>query len=524
MQDLIGTSFVLLLLGTAVTGAAAGEIGREVALERHLADGEEFTLRSRDLFEHGRDVFDAQWTGQEGGGRPGSTGTGAPLADPGAPLVFPRNFNRVSGPDANSCAGCHNQPRSGGAGDQVANVFVLGQRFDFATFDPDDWIPRRGSKDERGLPVTLGSIANERNTPGMFGSGFIEMLARQMTATLRGQRDDIAPGEGRMLIAKGIEFGRLARKPDGSWDSSGIPTLPAMSLVGADPHEPPSLVIHPFHQAAAVVSLRQFSNNAFNHHHGMQSAERFGADLDPDGDGFANELTRADITAVSVYQAALAVPGRVIPRDRQIEKAVMLGEGLFVDIGCGGCHTPSLELDRGGWYYTEPNPYNPPGNLQPGDAPELAVNLLSWQLDLPRLVRRGNAVDVPAYTDFRLHDITSGEPDDPDCEPLDMHHPAGSDAFFAGNCRFLTARLWGVASTAPYFHHGKYTTMREAIEAHGGEAGPVRDNWQALSRHERDAIIEFLKTLKVLPPGTPWRIVDERYRPRFWGRGRYLKF
>jgi hypothetical protein len=38
-----------------------------------------------------------------------------------------------------------------------------------------------------------------------------------------------------------------------------------------------------------VVSLRQFSNNAFNHHHGIQSTERLGAGTDPDGDGFVNE-------------------------------------------------------------------------------------------------------------------------------------------------------------------------------------------------------------------------------------------
>ena len=38
----------------------------------------------------------------------------------------------------------------------------------------------------------------------------------------------------------------------------------------------------PFHQAGAVVSLRQFTNNAFTHHHGMQSEERFGVGIDED--------------------------------------------------------------------------------------------------------------------------------------------------------------------------------------------------------------------------------------------------
>src|SRR5216117_2770505 len=97
-------------------------------------------------------------------------GTGAPLSDPSSPLTFPRNFNRISAPDANSCAGCHNAPFgiAGGGGDIVANVFVLGQRFDFATFDIVDPVPTKGSVDESGRPVQLQTIANSRATLGMF--------------------------------------------------------------------------------------------------------------------------------------------------------------------------------------------------------------------------------------------------------------------------------------------------------------------------------------------------------------------
>ena len=506
----------LILIGAASSHAA--ELGSERAVARHLSGGEEATLSAEELVRHGRLLFDARWTTQDGGGRPFSTGTGRELADPSSPLAFPRNFNRVSGPDANSCAGCHNQPRSGGAGDHVANVFVLGQRFDFATFDGADPLPLRGARDEAGGAVTLQDIANERNTPGMFGSGYIEMLARQITATLQRQRDRLRPGGRVVLSAKGVEFGILARRADGSWDVSGIGSLPAPSLATSGPDDPPSLVIRPFHQAGAVVSLREFANGAFNHHHGMQSSERFGKG-DPDGDGFLSELTRGDMTAVSLFQATLAVPGRVIPNDPVIEAAVLEGESHFVDIGCADCHRPAIELDRGGWLFSEPNPYNPPGNLRPGEAPSVTVDLNSGTFERPRLQAQKGVVRVPAYTDFRLHDITAGSSDphaDPNCEPLDMHFPAGSAAFFAGNCRFLTARLWGVASTAPYFHHGKYTTMREAIEAHAGDAAYARDNWRELNDRGRDTLIEFLKTLRVLPAGVPARIVDEHYRPRKW--------
>jgi CxxC motif-containing protein (DUF1111 family) len=108
---------------------------------------------------------------------------------------------------------------------------------------------------------------------------------------------------------------------------------------------------------------------------------------------------------------------------------------------------------------------------------------------------------VPAYTDLKLHDITSG-PGDPNAEPLDQNRPIGSAAFFAGNTKFITRKLWGVGNSGPYMHHGKFTTMREAIEAHSGEGLASRQAFDGLSSYDRYCIIEFLKTLQILPPRT----------------------
>lgn len=515
------SAFTKILLAGLLfpTGMPAAEIGREVAVARHLQDGQEFEISLEDLVAHGKTLFTAVWTNQEGGGRPLTKGVGTPLSDTtGTPLEFPRNFNRISAPDSNSCAGCHNIPRPGGGGDIVANVFVLGQRFDFATFDLHDNFPTRGAVDERGHPVTLQTIANSRNTLGMFGSGFIEMLARQITTDLQKLRDSIQPDGSAALTSKGISFGLLARNANGSWDISAVEGLPASSLTTTGPDDPPSLIIRPFHQAGAVVSLREFTNNAFNHHHGIQTAERFGLYEDPDGDGFVNEMTRADVTAATVFQAQLAVPGQVIPNDPEIEQAVLVGEQRFAEIGCTSCHMPALPLDREGWIYTEPNPFNPDGNLQPReDLPTLSVDLTSKELNMPRLKvdRKNDVVWVPAFTDLKLHDITYG-PDDPNREPLDMNAAAGTPDFFAGNSKFLTRKLWGVANEPPYFHHGQYTTLREAIEAHHGEAEDSYQLWRALSDYERSAIIEFLKTLQVLPEGARYRIVDEKGHRKIW--------
>lgn len=493
----------LLLGGTLLAqDGVPSRLGREVAIEQHLQNDEEFQIGIPDLVEFGRRLFVANWTVQEGGGRPLSKGTGDPLSDATAPLVFPRNFNRVSAPDANSCAGCHNVPFVGGGGDFVANVFVLGQRFDSVTFNPGDGLPTRGSADEMGRPVTLQNIANSRNTLGMFGSGFIEMLARQITADLQAIRDSVPPGESKALVSKGISFGTIAHAANGSWDVSKVEGIGAVSLATSGAANPPSLVIRPFHQAGRVVSLREFTNNAFNHHHGMQSTERFGVETDSDGDGVVNELTRSDITAAVVFQATLPVPGRLMPRDLDAQKAVRFGEDRFAAFGCAGCHVPRLPLVNKGWIYTEPNPYNPAGNLQPGETPPLSVDLTSDELPPPRLTPdKDGIVWVPAYTDFKLHDICSG-PGDPNGEPLDMQAKPGSEAFFAGNTRFLTRKLWGAANEPPYFHHGQLTTMREAILAHAGEALKSRQAFEAAGMYEQDSVIEFLKTLQVLQPNT----------------------
>ena len=490
-------------------------IGREVSVPRHLKDGEEFTLSLEALIKQGKLLFNANWTEQEGGGRPLTKGTGRPLSDPSRPLTGTRAFNRISAPDANSCAGCHNAPYgiSGGAGDFVTNVFVLGQRFDSVSFDSSDKLPTRGGVDESGQAASLQSIANLRATTGMFGAGYLEMLARQITEELQRVRSSIKPGETKELVAKGIHFGKLTLTKQGLWDTSQVEGLGRLSLLTTGSNNPPTLAIRPWHQASNLISLRDFTDTAFNQHHGIQSTERFGLDTDPDGDGFKNEMTRADLTAVTIYQAILQAPGRVIPRDPAIERAVVHGESLFTQIGCAACHIPRLPLENQGWIYSEPNPFNLPGNLRSGEVPDLKVDLTSNVLPPPRLRPDvSGKVWVEAFTDFKLHNIC--EPGD--AEPLDMNQSQWSKKFKEGNCRFLTKRLWGAANEPPFFHHGLFTTLRQSVLAHAGEAEASRKAFKLLPAAEQDALIEFLKTLQVLPPGTRDLIVDENFRPRSW--------
>ena len=497
--------------------AFAQQVGQEVAIPTHLQDGQEFTTPMSQLIKFGQQLFNAKFTIQEGAGRPMSKGTGAPISDPSSPLVFPRNFDRLSSPEANSCAGCHNAPASGGGGDRVTEVFVLAQRFDHLTFDHNDMTALRGAVDESGKFVTMDNATNDRKTIGMNGSGFVEMLARQITGELQAIAAALPAGMSAPLTSPstGISFGTLTHNADGTWNTSAVKGLAAPSMATTTTTAP-SLVIMPLHQAGAVVSIRQFTNNAMNHHHGMQSEERFGLGVDADGDGVVNELTTADITAISMFQATMNVPQIVIPGDNlTVATAIVAGEQLFDQIGCNSCHMDSLPLVNNNWIYSEPNPYNPvtgggAPNLVPGptnypiSAPALSVDLTSSALPKPRLKMVNGVVNVPAYTDLKLHDIsaTSNAASDPECEPLDQNQNAKKNpsGFFAGNCKFITRKLWGFYNQGGAFmHHGKFTTAREAVLAHAGEAAAQTAAFNALTADQQNDVIEFLKSLQVVP-------------------------
>jgi CxxC motif-containing protein (DUF1111 family) len=99
-----------------------------------------------------------------------------------------------------------------------------------------------------------------------------------------------------------------------------------------------------------------------------------------------------------------------------------------------------------------------------------------------------------------------------------MQQPSNSAGFFAGNRRFLTRKLWGTANEPPFFHHGQFTTLRQAVLAHCGEALPSRQSFERLSPYEQDSLIEFLKTLQVLPPTTKDLVVDENGKKKNFQR------
>ena len=160
------------------------------------------------LIDRGRELFKAKFTTADGAGRPKATQAIIPTKRKSG--VNPP-FSRTSGPDSNSCFGCHNDPIEGGSGDNVANVFVS-EGFESAQFDNID-----------------PSFSSERHTIALTGSGLVELLAREMTADLQAIRaaaiaEACATGKDARadLVTKGVRFGSIVAHPDGIVDLDAI--------------------------------------------------------------------------------------------------------------------------------------------------------------------------------------------------------------------------------------------------------------------------------------------------------------
>jgi hypothetical protein len=54
------------------------------------------------------------------------------------------------------------------------------------------------------------------------------------------------------------------------------------------------------------------------------------------------------------------------------------------------------------------------------------------------------------------------------------------------------------------------------VEAHNGEAVSQRLAFDALPAEMQNGLIEFLKSLQVLPPGSKSLVVDEHGNPKDW--------
>jgi hypothetical protein len=481
-----------------------------------------------EAFELGDELFATQFNALDGGGAnvgQGQRFTRVPRADlQGAGQWFRHTPVRVTGPNAQGCFECHEQPFEDGSGTSAQNV----HRDPFRT----------------GL---IGQFI-ERNTPHVFAPGAIQRLAEEMTDELTDDQQRLvqtacALGGTRAvnLTAKGVNFGTLSARRTQSnpcrveFDTDGVRGIDFLPSV-ENPTAAPSLIVRPYQWKGSVAFLRDFNRGASHNELGMQSVEIVGDNVDGDADGVVNEMTIGDQTALAVYLAAQPRPttllelndlGLLEPELTAVQIArISRGRQVFQEVGCASCHIPSLPIDVPIFSEPSQNAAYRDGDAFPagqstvarGVEPRFAVtfNLTrdqpdnhitrpdgsTFNLGALRRDSSGRAV-VELFGDLKRHvmgprlaepvneiagDDVTPIPDD----PRNRHTPD----------TFLTENLWGVGSSAPYMHDGRATTLVEAILEHGNgasddtsEAAPSRRAYLQRTSGDKRALVAFLENL-----------------------------
>jgi CxxC motif-containing protein (DUF1111 family) len=201
-----------------------------------------------------------------------------------------------------------------------------------------------------------------------------------------------------------------------------------------------------FGRKALVPTLREFNAGAFVVEMGITSPdapteETVGGNPIPPGvDPVAEPELTADALSLADDFVRLAAP----PDPRPFSHAAKKGRKVFYSIECQRCHVTSLTT---------------------GDSP---VKALRYR-------------EVHAYTDLLLHDMG------PDLADICLGDATPSE--------FRTAPLMGIRNATKFLHDGRAKTLEEAIRLHGGEASHARARFDALTPKQREALLEFLRSL-----------------------------
>ena len=461
--------FIFILCSFVAINCVSSEeeiisLGEGPMIKNHFDQNKINDYDLEEIIEHGEFLFKVSFNELDGLGRPETSGTTKTRPR----RESPQNFNRISGPDANACVACHNLPRIGGGGDNSNNVFGLASDIDFATLEGSV-----GSEDDSSSVL---DITNERNTIGVFGSGLVELLSREITSDLLNiveKSKKLSIDENKIIKAdlesKGINYGYIEVHPNGFVDRSNVDGIDS------------DLVLRPFIQKGVIGTLRDFSNISMNHHHGMQSEELAGLNSDLDRDGIVNELTEGDITAVTIFQATLDFPDNIFSENEEIKSAQLKGKEIFNNIGCASCHMPTLPLKS--LMFVEPGPLNTEISTTIVESKKtLVVNLEDYVSKLDK-DEDGNYL-IPIWSDLKRHDMGSKLDNE---RPLQKGVPTNY---------WLTKKLWGFYSEPPFLHHGRANLLNDVIEMHQGDAKISSDAYFELDSSEQQYLIEFLKSFK----------------------------
>ena len=340
-------------------------------------------------------------------------------------------FNRVFSPEEglgplfndNQCSACHTSPATGGTGDQF--VTRMSRTLPDGTCDP--LIAEGGENVRLRATPALRELGVQRqpvpaaatdtvhfNVPFVFGMGLLEAIPE---SEIRARED-----------------------PDDS-DGDGISGRAGYSIDGRFAR---------FGRVADQATLRDFIEHAALMEMGLTTPGRpeeavAGLDLPASVYPVASpELDEADVDLLLDFMRFLAPSPRRLPESESERAMITRGEALFGQVGCTGCHVPTMRTGRN---------------------------------DVAALDRR----TIALYSDLLLHDMgpaLSGV-----CTPT------------ATRTERRTEPLMGLGHRSTYLHDSRTNVLNDAILMHGGEATLVRERFRALDELDRHALIMFLQSL-----------------------------
>ncbi|KIN71263.1 hypothetical protein [Sulfitobacter guttiformis] len=146
-------------------------------------------------------------------------------------------------------------------------------------------------------------------------------------------------------MTKEVEFGTLSLTRINAEPCEV--TIDASQLAGIDA----DLVVRPFGWKGNHATTRSFTGDAAHNELGLQATELVGAQ-DGDYDCIINELSVGDVTAITLYMAALERPvstvelaefGLIYLTD-VLSADIAAGEHLFTEAGCNSCQVSSMKV------------------------------------------------------------------------------------------------------------------------------------------------------------------------------------
>jgi cytochrome c peroxidase len=468
------------------------------------------SARLAEAFSCGDDLFSDVFNELDGIGARVGQGrrfTRYPRADLNGPGEWNQHTPpRITGPNAQACSDCHGAPGDGAGGIQT-----------HAVRDPN----------------FSGLISQfiERQTPHLFGLFALQRVAEEMTDDMHAQAVAAGVGHSVTFQSKGVTFGTSTVTSINS-TTGAVTIAPALVSIDSD------LVVKPFQWKGNTTFVRDFVRGAAHNEIGMQATEMAGQNIDGDADGVINELTVGDMSAFSAYMGTQIRPVTTIelnqlgllttPLSAQQIADINNGSTVFNMAGCNGCHTPMHVLNNPVAQEPSASPFYrdgatfPEGTLNPlsvGVDPSdpISANLITDLVDNRQAfpnnlnpsrtgdllggLERNRAQGAPAgsalvraFTDMRRHFMGAN---------LAEQIADGGIA----PAVWMTRSIWGIATTAPYMHDGRATTLMSAILEHSragdtpaSEAAASVNFVRNSSQLQQRQLIAFLNSMVLFLP------------------------